>query len=126
MMKAWLAGLTAVIVMAGAMTASAENKTATPAKQDKTRVEKAQTLEEMTVSGTVLKMERKKKDGTPMMVWYILKDKDGSEIALPKGKVEEFVDSSVTITGMGTTVSKRGTPKKAIKSISKIEKTAAT
>ena len=125
-MKTGLIGLAVVMLAAGAITASAaEEKAAKPAKESKAKTENAQTLEEMTVSGTVLKMERKKKDGTPMMTWYILKEKDGTEVNLPKGKVEEFVDASVTITGMGCTITKRGTPKKAIKTISKIEKTAA-
>ena len=80
------------------------------------------TLKEMTLIGTVDKVENKKKDGSPMMTWYTLTGDDGIVAHLPKGKVEEFVGSKVKLVGMGYDTVKHGKPAKTIESISSIEK----
>lgn len=82
------------------------------------------TLQDMTVIGTVTKMEKLKKDGTPMMTWFRLVDDDGHEIRIPKGKIEEFAGTKVKVIGKGQTIEKKGKSIKAIETITSIEKLA--
>jgi len=56
---------------------------------------------EMTLTGTVEKIERKGKNGVVFMTWFELAGDDGVTTHLPKGKVEEYVGEKVRIVGTG-------------------------
>ena len=114
-MKLWMIGM-----MAFAMTitaAQAKEEAAADAKQAK----KSKT-EQDTLTGTVQKVEKKKKDGTIMMTWFILIDAEGNEMHLPKGKVDEFEGSRVKITGTGIVNQKKGKEIHILKTVDKVEK----
>ena len=121
MMKLWMIGM-----MAFAMTitaAQAKEEAAADAKQaKKSKTEQDTTLQEMTLTGTVQKVEKKKKDGTIMMTWFILIDAEGNEMHLPKGKVDEFEGSMVKITGTGIVNQKKGKEIHILKTVDKVEK----
>ena len=80
---------------------------------------------EMTLTGTIEKVEKDKKDGTPFMTWYELVGDDGVRTHLPKGKVEEFVGMKVKIVGMGEETKKKHTVARKLETITSIEKVAA-
>ncbi len=119
MRKLWLVGMT-VVAMA-AMGVQAGDTPDKKVQKDK-NAEKELVLQEMTVTGTVTKMEKKKKDGTPMMTWFRLVDDNGVEVGLPKGKIEEFAGSKVKVTGQGYTLEKKHKSMRTLKTITAIEK----
>jgi hypothetical protein len=110
----------AVMVMTttGVWAGDAPDKTAKKGN----KAEKELAVQEMTITGTVTKMETKKKDGTPMMTWFRLVDEAGSEVRVPKGKIEEFVGCKVKVTGEGYTLEKKTKSMRAFKTITAIEK----
>lgn len=77
---------------------------------------------EMTLTGTVEKMERKKKDGAVFMTWFQLSGDDGVVTRLPKEKVEEYVGQKVRIVGVGEETRKKDKTMRRIESITSIEK----
>ena len=79
-------------------------------------------VRDMTITGTVKKTEKMKKDGTPMMTWFRLVDENGSEVRVPKGKIEEFVGCKVKVTGQGYTIENKNKSMRAFKTITNIEK----
>lgn len=113
-----LALATLILAVSGTM---AEEKAA-PADKPEMKPEKELAVTDMTAVGTVTKHENKKKDGSPMMTWFNLVDEEGKEIRLPKGKVEEYVDAKVKVTGTGYTMEKKGKSVRAFKTITTIEK----
>ena len=119
MKKVCLAGL---VVLALTITGMAATANGDKAAQKEKQTGKELNLQEMTITGTVDKMEKKKKDGTPMMTWFRLIDEDCKEIKVPKGKVEEFVGCKVKVTGMGYSIEKKGKTMRAFKTITNIEK----
>ncbi|MEI6563990.1 MAG: hypothetical protein WCO42_06765 [bacterium] len=86
--------------------------------------EKELAIQNLTIVGKVVKVEKMKKDGTPMMTWFNLIDEEGKEVRLPKGKVEDFVNAKVKITGTGYTLEKKGKAVRAFKTITTIDKLA--
>lgn len=122
MKKLWLAGLTVMAMMAatGIQAVEAQDKDKAEAKGKV--AEKDLQLQDMVVTGTVVKKENKKKDGSPLMTWFRLVDESGAEIGLPKGKIEEFVGCKVKVTGQGYTIEKKNKSLKTFKTISAIEK----
>lgn len=80
---------------------------------------------ELTLSGKVEKVEKKKKDGTVFMTWYRLVGDDGVTTHLPKGKVEEYVGEKVKVTGMGSETKKKDKVERKLETIASIEKIAA-
>lgn len=123
MKKVWLVGAIVITLsMAGAM---AKDATEPAAKADKKGAATRElTTEEMTITGTIDKMEKKKKDGTPMMTWFRLIDEDCREVRVPKGEVEKYVGCKVKVTGQGYTLDKKGKTMRAFKTITNIEKLA--
>ena len=118
MKRLWLAGVGAVVLATAALAAPAA--TATDAVPDK-KESAAEALQPMTLTGTVEKAEKMKKDGTPMMTWYTLTGDDGASTHLPKGKVEAFVGKKVKITGTGSEVTKKGKTTRRLETIASIE-----
>lgn len=123
MKKVWLVG---VIVMTLCMAGATAKEGKEPAAKDEKKAGAAKELatEEMTITGTIDKMEKKKKDGTPMMTWYRLIDEDCREVRVPKGEVEKYVGCKVKVTGQGYTLEKKGKTMRAFKTITSIEKLA--
>jgi hypothetical protein len=114
-----LAGLVMMAMVAtGVWAGNTPNKVASKEKP----AEKELAVQEMTITGTVAKMETKKKDGTPLMTWFRLVDEAGSEVRVPKGKIEEFVGCKVKVTGEGYTLEKKNKSMRAFKTITTIEK----
>ena len=113
MKKVLLIGLmVAAVSMVGSLTVKAGEKHAKAAKADKP------TLQEMTVVGTVEKVEKQKKDGTDVKTTFKLTDADGTEVDLPKGQIEQYVGKKVKVTGQGFIGNNNV---KHIKTITKIE-----
>ena len=104
--------MVAAVSMVGSLTAKAGDKHAKTAKADKPA------LQEMTVVGTVEKVEKQKKDGTDVKTTFKLTDADGTEVDLPKGQIEQYVGKKVKVTGMGSIGANNV---KHIKTITKIE-----
>ncbi len=119
MKKLGLAGMAMIVMTATGVWAGDTPDKVT--KKEKT-TEKELAVQEMTITGTVTKMETKKKDGTPMMTWFRLVDETGSEVRVPKGKIEEFVGCKVKVTGEGYTLEKKTKSMRAFKTITAIEK----
>ena len=123
MRKVCLAGVMAAAV---ALSACGKEEAEAPKPDKKARTEQqAVDLKEMTLTGTVQKVEKKKKDGTVMMSWFVLVDESGAEIHLPKGKADEFDGAKVKITGMGYVSKKKDKELPVLKTIEKIEKLEA-
>ena len=120
MNKVWLIGVLALGL--GRMDVSAKDDAAGGKADRKPAVEQPADLQELTLTGTVKKIEKKKKDGSVMMTWYALVDKEGREIHLPKGKVEEFDGLQVKITAQGLAPANK---KPVVKTVTSIEKVAA-
>jgi len=121
MKKVCLVGLMAVAVtMTTAM--AGEKAGEAPKHEKKAAVEKNTDDKEMTITGTVQKIEKKKKDGSVMMAWFVLVDENGKEIHLPKDKAVEFDGSKVKVTGMGHTSGKDGKGKTILTAVTAIEK----
>jgi len=96
------------------------------AKHEKeAKIEQDANLKEVTLSGTIEKVEKRKKDGSVMMTWFVLVDESGKQIHLPKGKVEEFEGSKVRLTGMGVVNQKKGKDVVSLKSVITIDKIEA-
>lgn len=111
-----------------------------PKKEKKAKKEHPP-MEEMTISGTITKTEKKSKKGD-VRVRYLLTDDAGNKIFLPtprkprkkKGKkgeaapeaatinFEDFVDAKVTVVGKGYTKEKKGKKYIHLKKIDKIDK----
>lgn len=112
-----------------------------PKKEKKER----KPLEEMTITGTITKIEKKGK-GDKVSIRYVLTDETGNKIRLPKprkprkkkGKegeaapeaapdainLADFVDAKVTVVGQGYTKEKKGKKSIYLKKIVKIDKAA--
>lgn len=119
MKKLGLVGMAMIVMTAtGVWAGDTPDKAA---KKEK-NAEKELAVQEMTITGTVTKMEKKKKDGTPMMTWFRLVDEAGNEVRVPKGKIEEFVGCKVKVTGEGYTLEKKTKSMRAFKTITAIEK----
>jgi len=112
-----LVGLTALAMSLGCVQAKDEAKQEASAK-----TEQEANLKELTLTGTVEKVEKKKKDGSVMMTWFVLTDDAGRQIHLPKGKVEEFAGCKVRITGMGVESQKKGKDTVSLKNVISIDK----
>ena len=107
------------VAITGSMTAkAAEHKHAAKAE----KAEKALALQELTVTGTVEKIEKQKKDGPETKTTFRLTDADGTVVDLPKGEIDQYVGKKVTVVGQGYIVA-NGT--KHIKTITRIEKAQA-
>ena len=119
MKKVCVAGL---MILALAVNGMAATDKADKVVAKEKKADRELNLQEMTITGTVDKMEKKKKDGTPMMTWFRLIDEDCKEIKVPKGKIEEFVGCKVKVTGMGYTIEKKGKTMRAFKTITNVEK----
>jgi hypothetical protein len=122
MKKLWLVGVGALVMAVTAVYAGEKGKDKPAEQADKEMAAVAGT--EMTVTGIVEKMERKKKDGTPFMTWFQLTGEDGVITHLPKGKVEDYVGMKVTITGTGEETRKRNKTARKLETITSIEKVA--
>ena len=105
--------VTAVII-AGSMTAKAAEHKHHAAQ----KAEAAPVLQELTVVGTVEKIEEKKQNGTGTKTVFKLTDADGTEVYLPRGQIEQYVGKKVKVTGKGSVAGNLGTH---IKTITKIE-----
>ena len=112
----------ALAVLALAVNGAMAEDKAVMTEKPAAKVEKELVAQDMTIVGIVTKCENKKKDGSPMMTWYNLVDEEGKDVHLPKGKVEEFVDIKVKITGTGYSTEKKGKTVRAFKTITTIEK----
>lgn len=118
-----------------------EGEEAAPKKEKKAKKPKAP-LEDITISGTVSKVEKENKKGK-VNVSYFLTDGEGNKIKLPAPKVrkkpkkskpgeapppqinlEDYVDSQVTIEAKGFTKEKKGKVRTFVKKIVSIEKSA--
>jgi len=117
-----------LVAMAMTLTgAQAKDEAMGTAKQEKeAKTEQDANLQEVTLTGTVEKVEKKKKDGSVMMAWFVLVDEAGKQIHLPKGKVDEFLGSKVRITGMGIVSQKKGKEVVSLKSVISVDKIEAT
>jgi DNA polymerase III alpha subunit len=121
MKKQLVIGLVAVaMTLTGAQAKDEMNGNAKHEKD--TKIEQDANLKEVTLSGTIEKVEKRKKDGSVMMTWFVLVDESGKQIHLPKGKVEEFEGSKVRVTGMGVVHQKKGKEVVSIKSVTTIDK----
>ncbi len=118
MKKLGLLGLMMTFVATGVLAEDNTDKAASPGKN----AEKELTTQELTIIGTVKKMEKLKKDGSPMMTWFRLIDEAGSEVRVPKGKIEDYVGCKVKVTGLGYTLEKKNKTARAFKTITTIEK----
>ena len=105
MKKVLMVGLMAAAVMlTGVVTAQAKGKAA-PKNPP----------QDMTVVGTVEKAGKA----------FKMTDADGATVILPKGDAAQYVGTKVTVTGTGTSVTKKGKTIKHITKITKIEKADA-
>lgn len=112
-----------MMAMVAATTACAKDEPAKDAKcEKKAKVEQTADLKELTLSGTVQKVEKRKKDGTTMMSWFVLVDESGRQIHLPKGKADEYEGAKVKVTGMGFISEKKGKELPVLKTLDKVEK----
>ena len=84
--------------------------------------EQASELKLMTLTGTIHKVEKKKKDGSVMMSWHVLTDEAGNDIHLPKGKADEYEGLKVKVTGSGYLADKKGHEVPVLKTVEAIEK----
>lgn len=117
----WIAGLIAAVITA--TTACAKDDEVKSLKHErKISADPGADVKEYTLTGIVRNIEKKKKDGTVMMSWFVLVTEDGSEIHLPKGSVESMVGSKIKVTGMGCAVEKKGKNAMILKTITSIEK----
>ena len=116
--------LVGIMAMGMAMTTAMAKDEACEATKHEKKAQIVQNAEEkeMTLTGTVQKIEKKKKDGSVMMAWYVLVDDQGKEIHLPKDKAEGFEGAKVKVTGMGYTTGKEGKEKTILKTLTTIEK----
>ena len=122
MKRLWLAGVGALALATSTLTVPAAAGTdAVPEKKESA----TEALQPMTLTGTVEKVEKLKKDGTPMMTWYTLTGEDGASTHLPKGKVEAFVGKKVKITGTGSEETKKGKTTRRLETIASIEEAGA-
>lgn len=103
------------------------------AKEKKEKKKKPE-LTEITVTGKLIKQEKTK--GEKTRVFYILQDAEGNSVRLFKQKskkndaegtvnFEDYIDSEVTITGMGIEKERKGKKLIIIRKITKIEKVEA-
>jgi hypothetical protein len=115
-------GLAGLVMMAMTTTGVWAGDAPDKATNKGNNTEKELAIQDMTITGTVIKMETKKKDGTPMMTWFRLVDEAGSEVRVPKGKIEEFVGCKVKVTGEGYVLEKKTKSMRAFKTITTIEK----
>ena len=122
MKRLWLAGVGAVVLATSTLVSSAATEAdAVPNKKEAV----AEALQPMTLTGTVEKVEKMKKDGTPMMTWYTLTGDDGVVTHLPKGKVEAFAGKKVKITGTGSETTKKGKITRKLETVASIEDAGA-
>jgi len=117
MLRLCLAGL---LVMAVATAHGSEQGKESDAGKAEAKMAAAGT--EMTLTGTVEKMERKKKDGTVFMTWFQLSGDDGVVTRLPKEKAAEYVGMKVRIVGIGEETRKKDKTARRIEAIQSIEK----
>ena len=123
MKRLWLVGVSLMAMAAVAVLAGEKAKEKAAAKADKEKEVAAAPAVEMTLTGTVEKVERKGKDGAVFMTWCELAGDDGVMTHLPKGKVEEFVGEKVRIVGTGEeTTSKKDKVSRKLETITSIEK----
>ena len=120
MKRLWLVGLSVVAMAAVAVLAGEKAKEKAAAKADK-EVAAAPAVE-MTLTGTVKKVERKGKNGAAFMTWFELAGDDGVMTHLPKGKVEEYVGEKVKIVGTGEETTKKEKVTRKLETITSIEK----
>ena len=106
------------VAITGSMTATAALHKHTKAE----KVEKAPALQELTVTGTVEKIEKQKKGEIETKTVFRFTDADGNNVILPKGEIAQYVGKKVTVIGQGF-VAANGT--KHIKTITRIEKAEA-
>ncbi len=119
MLRLCLAGL---LVMAVATAHGSEQGKEPEAGKGAKGVAVAPAGKEMTLTGTVEKMERKKKDGTVFMTWFQLSGDDGVVTRLPKEKAAEYVGMKVRIVGIGEETRKKDKTARRIEAIQSIEK----
>ena len=112
----------ALAVFTFAVAGAMAEETNVPDEKHVAKEAKEMATQDMTIVGTITKHENKKKDGTPMMTWFNLVDEEGKEVRLPKGKVEEFEEAKVKVTGTGYSVEKKGKTVRAFKTITTVEK----
>ena len=105
-----------------ATTACAKDEPAAPKHEKKAKVEQENDLKPLTLSGTVQKVEKKKKDGTVMMTWFVLVDAAGNDIHLPKCKADEYEGMKVKVSGSGYISERKGQEVPVLKAIDSIEK----
>jgi len=136
----WLAGVLAVAFASALCAAAADGDAGGAAKPEKKqRPEKkgegaaAVQLQEVALTGKVMKEEIKKEGAEKAVVRYVLVDANGNKTVLPSVKpaaegaapaikIEDFVDSQVTVTGMGSTKQADGKSVTKLQSITKIDK----
>ena len=106
MKKLWLVGVGVVALVTAVAVAGEKAKEKAAAKAEKEAVAAAPAVE-MTLTGTVEKIERKGKNGVVFMTWFELAGDDGVVTHLPKGKVEEYVGEKVRIVGTGEEINKK-------------------
>jgi hypothetical protein len=124
MKRLWIAGIGALVMAVVAANAGEKAKDKPDAKAD-AEIAAAPAVE-MTLTGTVEKVEKKKKDGTPFMTWFELAGDDGVITHLPKGKVEDFVAMKVRVVGTGTETTKGEKTTRKLETITSIEKVETT
>jgi hypothetical protein len=139
MKKLWVIGASIVALSVGS--ALAEGDAGAPpvkkAKHEKPAAAADQPkpeLKELTLTGTIQKIECKKKDGTVENVLKLVTT-DGAEVMLPKtvkGKdgvpavnLEELAGSNVRVVGMGYEQEKGGKRRCQLKEIKTVEKVGA-
>ncbi len=125
MTKFWLVGVGVLAAAVAVATAETGDKSAEKPAVKAAKEVVASPAVPMTLTGTVEKMERKGKDGTPFMTWFELAGDDGVRAHLPKGKVEQFVGMKVKIEGAGVETTKKSKVTRKLETITLIEKVDA-
>ena len=120
MKKLWMVGVGVVAMAVAAAVAGEKAKEKPTAKAEKDVA--AAPAVEMTLTGTVEKIERKGKNGAVFMTWFELAGDDGVMTHLPKGKVEEYVGEKVRIVGSGEEINKKEKVTRKLETITSIEK----
>lgn len=121
-MTRWWMTVLVVAVTSGAAVYAKNDDAEAPKCERKVQNASAVDIKECTITGTVRNIEKKKKDGTVMMSWFVLVTEDGSEVHLPKGKADSMAGSRVKLVGTGYTVQKKGKDTIVLKTITSVEK----
>jgi len=125
-MKKVLAVVAGIVAMSVAC-AVAQDAPKTEKKHAKAGGGDMPAAKEMTLTGTISKIEHKNKAGESMAL-FVLKTDDGTEVRLPKdaeAQVKDLVDAQVKVVGMGWEREHNGKKMVGLKTITSVEKIAA-